>query len=281
MPSNNKEVGPDYEKHRLGRIERYIDTDGKIRKALSYGNEDTKLTVWFDLEEVLEAFPNWVIPDPGLYYNGRKFNKEAKRIAKGDKIPGDQPKGIQGKKQNQNQNQNQRQPQNRGRGRGRGSNSNSNSNFNSGRGSGSSRGSGSGHYRGKGRQSQAEWERDYYHWNNQQSGASNSQSDASYSQKRDYREDDYWNETTGPFIRTQDGREYPIYYSTSYNDRRRYKNDRKRERSSSQNRQNRRRNQSPIEESDSETSERNSRDRGKKQNQTDDNEDRRGASYGD
>ena len=105
VPSNNKEVGPEYEKHRLGRIERYIDTDGKIRKALSYGNEDIKLTVWFDLEEVLKAFPNWVIPDPGVYYNGRKFNKKAKRTPKAEKNPGDQPKGIQGKKQNQNQNQ--------------------------------------------------------------------------------------------------------------------------------------------------------------------------------
>ena len=102
IPSNNKEVGPDYENYRLGRIERYIDTDGRIRKALSYGNEDIKLTVWFDLEKVLDAYPNWKIPQPGVYYNRKKFNLEAKRTAKTERNPGDQPQGIQGKKQTQN-----------------------------------------------------------------------------------------------------------------------------------------------------------------------------------
>ena len=210
------------------------------------------------------------------------FNKETKRTPKTEKNPGDQPKGIQGKKQNQNQNQNQiqnqnqnqnqKQPQNRGRGKGRGASSNQYS----GRGSG--RGSGSWYNKGKGRPSQAEWERGYYEWDDEQSGASNSQ-------KREYMEDDcYWSELTGPFIRTQDGREYPIYYSTNYNDRRRYRDDRKRERSSSQRRQDRRRNHNSIDESDSEMSERAPKDRkgkGKNVKPTNDKEDRRDASYGD
>ena len=192
----------------------------------------------------------------------------------------------QSQNQNQNQNQYQKQPQNRGRGRGGGAYPNQYP----GRGSG--RGSGSWYNKGKGRPPQAEWERGCNEWDDEQSGASNSQ-------KREYMEEDcYWSEPSGPFIRTQDGREYPIsgpfirtqdgreypiYYSTNYNDRRRYKEDRKRDRSSSQKRQDRR-NHSSIEDSESEMSERAHKDRknkNKNKKSSNDKEDRRDASYGD
>ena len=182
----------------------------------------------------------------------------------------------QSQNQNQNQNQYQKQPQNRGRGRGGGAYPNQYP----GRGSG--RGSGSWYNKGKGRPPQAEWERGCNEWDDEQSGASNSQ-------KREYMEEDcYWSEPSGPFIRTQDGREYPIsgpfirtqdgreyliyygreypisgpfirtqdgreypiYYPTNYNNRRRDKEDRKRDRRLSQKRQDRRRDHSTIEDSD-------------------------------
>ena len=38
---------------RVGRIEPYVDTDGKIKKALCYGNSMGNLEGWYDLEEVL------------------------------------------------------------------------------------------------------------------------------------------------------------------------------------------------------------------------------------
>ena len=118
----------------------------------------------------------------------------------------------------------------------------------------------------------------YSQWDYEQSGAPNSQ-------KRVYIEDDsYWSEPTGPFIRARDGRVYPVYYSTSYEDRRRYREDRKRDRSSSQKRQDRRKELSSLEDSESEQSERAHRDRknkSKNKKSSNEREDRRDASYGD
>ena len=111
VPKNNKEKGPDFMNYRIGRVERYIDTDGKIKRALSYGEEDIKLTVWYRLDEMFQAYPLWNIPKPCKYYNGRKFNMESRRIpgskptskakrksSSQSQEPGDQSKDIQGKR---------------------------------------------------------------------------------------------------------------------------------------------------------------------------------------
>ena len=58
IPVSREDKGPTYENYRLGRIERYIDLSGKIRKALSYGEEESKLKVWFSLEDMLSTYPH-------------------------------------------------------------------------------------------------------------------------------------------------------------------------------------------------------------------------------
>ena len=111
VPKNSKDKGPDFTDYRIGRIERYIDTDGNIKRALSYGDEETKLIIWYRMDEMFQTFPQWQIPQPSRYYNGRKFNMEARRATstkssnKGksktssqSQVPGDQSKDIQGKK---------------------------------------------------------------------------------------------------------------------------------------------------------------------------------------
>ena len=64
IPTGRDDRGPDYKNCRMGRMEKYIDTDGKIRRAVSYGEEELKLRVWFHIEDMKAAFPDWHIPDP-------------------------------------------------------------------------------------------------------------------------------------------------------------------------------------------------------------------------
>ena len=119
VPLDKLDKGPIYKDSLIARIERYIDLDGKIKRAVSYGDEESKLNVWFDIEEMKQAFPNWYIPTPNPYYNGRRFTPGLRRQAKGAGIqepnpnpkinsqPRDQPaKGIQGKKANQQNSKN-------------------------------------------------------------------------------------------------------------------------------------------------------------------------------
>ena len=105
IPYDKYDEGPNYRDSRIARLERYIDIDGKIRRAVSYGEEEAKLNVWFDLDDIKAAFPNWQIPTPSLYYNGKRFNPNMRR--KGADNPGTQPnpqprdqsdKDIQGRK---------------------------------------------------------------------------------------------------------------------------------------------------------------------------------------
>ena len=119
IPTSRDDKGPDYKDCRMGRIEKYIDLEGKIRRAVSYGNEELKLKVWFNIEDMKTAFPDWHIPNPCPYYNGRRFNLGQRRKAGSNSNPTSKPnpqprdqsgKDIQGRRGNQ-------QPY-RGRGRG-------------------------------------------------------------------------------------------------------------------------------------------------------------------
>ena len=49
---------------RIGRVEPYIDRDGTIKKAISYGSDKGTLSTWYSFEELKEIFPKWIIPDP-------------------------------------------------------------------------------------------------------------------------------------------------------------------------------------------------------------------------
>ena len=119
IPTSRDDKGPDYKDCRMGRIEKYIDLEGKIRRAVSYGNEELKLKVWFNIEDMKAAFPDWHIPHPCPYYNGRRFNLGQRRQAGSNSNPTSKPnpqprdqsgKDIQGRRGNQ-------QPY-RGRGKG-------------------------------------------------------------------------------------------------------------------------------------------------------------------
>ena len=107
VPYDKLDVGPEYKDSRIARIEKYIDLEGKIRRAVSYGEEEAKLNVWFNIEDIKTAFPNWLIPTPSPFYNGRRFNPSLRRHAKGVGNPGPNPnpqprdqsaKDIQGRK---------------------------------------------------------------------------------------------------------------------------------------------------------------------------------------
>ena len=65
--------------YRVARVEQYIDTDGQIKKALSYGEETNQLKVWYDLEEVLKTFSKWKMPTPSNFFNSQKFNRNARK----------------------------------------------------------------------------------------------------------------------------------------------------------------------------------------------------------
>ena len=95
----------------VARVERSINTDGIIVSSISFGDEDVKLKVWYDAEEIEAAFKDWNIPDPGLYFNTKKHNPN-KKVPKGEtKPPPPPPPQARGRGGYQNS---------RGRGRGRG-----------------------------------------------------------------------------------------------------------------------------------------------------------------
>ena len=79
IPSSKNDKGPVYRDSRIARIEKYIDLKGKIRRAVSYGDDETKIKEWFNIEDVMKAFPNWNIPNPSPYYNGKKFSPGYRR----------------------------------------------------------------------------------------------------------------------------------------------------------------------------------------------------------
>ena len=79
VPVDKMDKGPVYKDSLIARIERYIDLDGNIRRAVSYGDDETKLKVWFDIEEMKDAFPYWNIPNPSIFYNGKKFSSGLRR----------------------------------------------------------------------------------------------------------------------------------------------------------------------------------------------------------
>ena len=64
---------------RIGRVEPYIDRDGIIKKALSYGTDKDNLGPWYNVEDLEKTFPKWLIPDPPKYYNNKNFNPTVRR----------------------------------------------------------------------------------------------------------------------------------------------------------------------------------------------------------
>ena len=65
--------------YRAARVETYIDIDGQKKKALSYGEEQDQLTVWYNLEDVLNTFSKWKMPTPSNFFNNPKFIRSARR----------------------------------------------------------------------------------------------------------------------------------------------------------------------------------------------------------
>ena len=55
VPVDPRQEGTDLEECRVARVESYIDIDGVIRRALSYGDDADRLGPWFILEEVQKA----------------------------------------------------------------------------------------------------------------------------------------------------------------------------------------------------------------------------------
>ena len=86
VPYSVYDKGPRFRDTLVARMEKSINIDGVIERSLSYGDDETKLKVWYDATEMLAAFPHWNIPSPSLYYNTRKFNPNRKK-PKGENNP--------------------------------------------------------------------------------------------------------------------------------------------------------------------------------------------------
>ena len=84
-PSNTSDQGPYINEFRAARIEPIIELDGSIKKILSYGSEAEKLTTWFMLEDIQKLYPDWKIPQPPKFFNGKKFNMRTLRESSASK----------------------------------------------------------------------------------------------------------------------------------------------------------------------------------------------------
>merc|ERR1711874_185079 len=62
--------------YEIVRVQSYIDEQGVIRKAVSYGRSDKQLNVWYRYMDIQQYFPNWEIHRPSLFYNGRNWREQ-------------------------------------------------------------------------------------------------------------------------------------------------------------------------------------------------------------
>ena len=195
-PTNPEQEGTEFEESRVARIEPYIDVDGIIRKAMSYGGDAESLGPWYNLEDILKTFPKWRIPEPSKYYNNKRFNalarrdlQESKKERKRNRYPPiDQSSNdIQG---------------GRGRGRGRGS----------------ERGIFQPQYRGRGRPFYSEGDRPYYRQDDRNKEREYREWDASQSadpSSRRTHEEESWQKYQEYMEYKQEGqhRDPPGYYT--------------------------------------------------------------------
>ena len=75
--------GPNYKEFNIARMEVYIDQEGNQKYAICYKRIDKDLHIWFDEEEMKEAFDNWVIPELPYYYNTRKYDGKLRKEYQG------------------------------------------------------------------------------------------------------------------------------------------------------------------------------------------------------
>ena len=70
-PKHRDTTGDEIFTYRIARIEKYIDSEGRVREALAYGDRDVELMVWYNLEELRTTFTNWRIPEVSIWQNTR------------------------------------------------------------------------------------------------------------------------------------------------------------------------------------------------------------------
>ena len=73
VPRHREDGGGDPKNYRIARRERYVNEKGQIQEAMAYGTEKKYLLVWYDLDEVLAAFPKWVVPPTPKWENTGKW----------------------------------------------------------------------------------------------------------------------------------------------------------------------------------------------------------------
>ena len=67
-------TGPDYSEYYIGRLERYIDLRGIVRKAVAYGKDSEAMNTWYHFDDIKKALGTWVIPEVPYWYNNKKWN---------------------------------------------------------------------------------------------------------------------------------------------------------------------------------------------------------------
>ena len=90
--------GDNFYTYRVARIEKYVDKYGTMREALSYGDKDTHLMVWYDLGEIRTAFSSWKVPEESQWVNTREWNPEFRIVPGGSETGGPRggPRGSRG-----------------------------------------------------------------------------------------------------------------------------------------------------------------------------------------
>ena len=81
------EGGPNYYNFQIGRKERYIDEKGIIKSAVAYGDEESKLTIWFDMDEMVKCLKQWVPPEVPYYWNTKKWSSTLRSASKKKNTP--------------------------------------------------------------------------------------------------------------------------------------------------------------------------------------------------
>merc|ERR1711874_406088 len=101
--------GPDYTEFNIARLEKYIDIEGEIKKAVCYKKDNKDMNIWFDYEELKRALVNWPLPDTPYYYNTRRWNNRIRNEFNPEKEEGQQIPKVTNKKNVMKKKKNNRQ----------------------------------------------------------------------------------------------------------------------------------------------------------------------------
>ena len=87
LPTNNETgrlIEANLTSFNIGRVENYVTEEGEIKQAFAYGDRDSDLLVWYQMEDLQAFFCNFEFPSIPVWENSRKWREDLQIDCGGD-----------------------------------------------------------------------------------------------------------------------------------------------------------------------------------------------------